>query len=82
MFQHPMNPARKAVALGLAFLLLEFLGSTAVIAGEASEKKREAEVAARVDEQVITMQELENALTAQLAKLQEQKYQLIQSKLD
>jgi protein-disulfide isomerase len=77
-----MNPARKAVALGLAFLLFEFLGSTAVIAGEASEKKREAEVAARVDEQVITMQDLEKALAAQLAKLQEQKYQLIQSKLD
>jgi protein-disulfide isomerase len=82
MFQHPMNPAHKAVALGLTFLLFGFLGSTTVIAGEASKKKREAEMAARVDEQVITMQDLEKALAAQLAKLQEQKYQLMESKLD
>src|SRR3990172_9423647 len=81
MIQQVIGPERRAVAIGLV-LLLGFLGARAAIGEERQEKTKEQGVAARVDDQVITMQELENALAAQLAKLQEQKYQLMQSKLD
>ena len=82
MIQQMMGPERRAVAMGLVLLLLGFLGARAAIGEERQEKTKEQSVAARVDEQVITMQDLENALASQLAKLQEQKYQLMQSKLD
>src|SRR3990170_4964473 len=81
MIQQVIGPERRAVAIGLV-LLLGFLGARAAIGEERQEKTKEQSVAARVDEQVITMQDLESALAPQLAKLQEQKYQLMQSKLD
>src|SRR3990170_802772 len=82
MFQQTMRAERRAVAIGLVLLLLGLLGARAAIGDDGQGKTKEQGVAARVDDQVITMQELENALAAQLAKLQEQKYQLMQSKLD
>src|SRR3990172_10935188 len=81
MIQQVIGPERRAVAIGLV-LLLGFLGARAAIGEERQEKTKEQSVAARVDEQVITMQDLENALAPQFAKLKEQKYQLMQSKLD
>lgn len=82
MIQQMMGPERRAVAIGLLLLLLGLLGARAAIGEERQEKTKEQSVAARVDEQVITMQDLESALAPQLAKLQEQKYELMQSKLD
>ena len=82
MFQQTMRAEHRAVATGVVLLLFGLLGARVAIGDEGQGKTKEQRAAARVDEQVITMQELENALAAQLAKLQEQKYQLIQSKLD
>lgn len=82
MFQQTMRAEHRAVAIGLVLLLLGLLGARAAIGEERQEKAKEQSVAARVDEQVITMQDLESALAPQLAKLQDQKYQLMQSKLD
>jgi hypothetical protein len=82
MFQQTMRAEHRAVAAGMVLLLLGLLGVRAAVGEERREKATEQKVAARVDDQVITMQDLENALAAQLAKLQEQKYQLMQSKLD
>jgi hypothetical protein len=82
MFQQTMRAEYRAVAAGMVLLLLELLGARAAIGEERQEKTKQQSVAASVDEQVITMQDLESALAPQLAKLQEQKYQLMQSKLD
>jgi len=82
MIQQMMGPERRAIAIGLVLLLLGLLRAQAAIGEERQEKTKEQSVAARVDEQVITMRDLERALAPQLAKLQEQKYQLMQSKLD
>ena len=82
MFQQTMRAEHRAVATGVVLLLFGLLGARVAMGDEGQGKTKEHGVAARVDEQVITMQELEKALAAQLAKLQEQKYQLIQSKLD
>lgn len=82
MFQQTMRAEHRAVAAGMVLLFLGLLGARAAMGDEGPGKTREQRAAARVDDQVITMQDLENALAAQLAKLQEQKYQLMQSKLD
>jgi len=71
----------RAISVSLGLLLFGLFGGQSALAADPSEKK-DPVVAARVDEQVITMQDLENALAPQLVKLQEQKYQLMQSKLD
>jgi len=82
MFQRTMRAEHRAVVAGMVLLLLGFFGARAAIGDEGQGKAKEQRVAARVDDQVITMQDLENALAAQLAKLQEQKSQLMESKLD
>jgi protein-disulfide isomerase len=83
MIQQQMTKVdRRAVTIGGVLLLLGLLGVRAAVGEERREKATEQKVAARVDDQVITMQDLESALAPQLAKLQEQKYQLMQSKLD
>ena len=82
MIQQMMGPERRAIAIGLVLLLLGLLRAQPAIGEERQEKTKKQSVAARVDEQVITMQDLESVLAPQLAKLQEQKYQLMQSKLD
>src|SRR3972149_10384731 len=82
MFQQTMRAEHRAVAPGMFLLLLWLLAARVAIGNEGQGKTKEQRVAARVDDQVITMQELENTLAAQLAKLQEQKNQLMQSKLD
>jgi protein-disulfide isomerase len=73
---------RRRVAIGLVTVFLGLLWAPAAIGGEGQKAPNEQGAAARVDGQVITVQELEKALAAQLAKLQEQKYQMMQSKLD
>jgi protein-disulfide isomerase len=82
MFQQTMRAEHRAVAAGMVLLLLGLLGARGAVGEETRENATEQKVAARVDDQVITMQDLESALAPQLAKLQEQKYQLMQSKLD
>ena len=81
MLTSKVKPHFRSAIIGAGLLLIGLLVGGFALGGQRS-KSKEAEVVARIDDQVITMQELENTLAAQLAKLQEQKYQLIQSKLD
>src|SRR5574337_532233 len=75
---------RWAVATGAVFLLLLWavLWQQPAFAGEPRAKSVEPGVAAKVGDQVVTLEELEKALAPQLAKLQEQKFQLMESKLE
>jgi protein-disulfide isomerase len=73
---------RRAAASGMVSLFLGLLWVGTAMGGGGQGTASEQRAAARVDGHVITMQELEKALAAQLAKLQEQRYQLMQSKLD
>jgi len=70
------------MGIGLSVLLFGLLAERFALVGEAQEKKKEPRVAARIDDQVVTFEELEKALAPQLAKLEEQKYQLMESKLE
>lgn len=76
-----MKPDLRMVGMGAGLLLFGLLIGRFAIGGEGS-KQKEPGVVARIDDQVITMQELQNALAAQLAKLQEQKHQLMEAKLE
>jgi protein-disulfide isomerase len=71
-----------AVAIGATFLLWAVLWQQSAFGGEPAAKPVESEVAAKVGDQVVTLEELEKALAPQLAKLQEQKFQLMDSKLE
>ena len=81
MLTSKVKPHFRSAIIGAGLLLIGLLVGGFALGGQRS-KSKEAEVVARIDDQVITMQELESALAAQLANLQEQKYQLMQSKLD
>jgi protein-disulfide isomerase len=70
----------RAIGICLGALFLGLLVGRVALGEEASEKK--PGVAARIDDQEITIQELEKALAPQLARLQEQKHQLMESKLE
>jgi protein-disulfide isomerase len=70
------------MGIGLGLFLFGLLGEWFALGGEAQEKKKEPRVAARIDDQVVTFEELEKALAPQLGKLEEQKYQLVSSKLE
>jgi len=76
------NVERLAVALGLVGLALGLLEPRFASGGAAEKKETGAAAAARIGDRVITMDELERSLALQLAKLQEQRYQLMQSKLE
>jgi protein-disulfide isomerase len=73
---------RLAVALGLVGVALVLFEPRFALSGAADQKGTGAAVAAKIGDRVITMGELEQSLALQLAKLQEQRYQLMQSKLD
>lgn len=72
----------RAIAIGAAFLLWAVLWGQSAFGGEPPVKPVEPGVAARVDGQAVTLDELEKALAPQLAKLQDQKFQLMESKLE
>ena len=82
MFRLNVRPGLQTVAIGLGFFLLALFAGRYALGGEARAEKQGLEVAARIDGQVVTVQELEKALAPQLAKLEEQKYQLMESKLE
>ncbi len=71
-----------ATAIGLGILLSGLLVAPFVLLAEPPGKRKEPGLAAKVDDQVITLHELEQAAALQLARLEEQKYQLMQSKLE
>ncbi len=73
---------RRAIAIGAAFLLWIVLWGQAAFGGGPSVKPVDPKVVAKIDNQVITLDELETALAPQLAKLQDQKFQLLESKLE
>ena len=73
---------RLATAIGAAFLLWAVLCEQSAFGGGPPVKPVEPGVAARVDGQVVTLDELEKVLAPQLAKLQDQKFQLMASKLE
>lgn len=73
---------RLARAIGAAFLLWAVLCEQSAFGGGPPVKPVEPGVAARVDGQVVTLDELEKVLAPQLAKLQDQKFQLMASKLE
>lgn len=73
---------RWPTAIGAAFLLWAVLWGQSAFGGAPPAKPAEPGVAARVDDQVVTLDELEKALAPQLAKLQDQKFQLMESKLE
>ncbi|MBZ0169607.1 Disulfide bond formation protein D precursor [Candidatus Methylomirabilis lanthanidiphila] len=73
---------RLAVAIGAVFLLWAVLWQQSAFGGEPSVKPVEPGVAAKVDDQIITLEELEKVLAPQLAKLQEQRFQLMETKLE
>src|SRR5574337_293002 len=73
---------RRPVAIGAVFLLWVVLWGQSAFGGGPAAKPAQPGVAARVDDQVVTLDELEKALAPQLAKLQEQKFQLMESKLE
>lgn len=76
-----MKPDLRMVGIGAGLLLFGLLIGKFALGGEGS-KQKEPGVVARIDDQVITMQEVQNALAPQLAKLQEQKHQLMEAKLE
>ncbi|MDE2058671.1 MAG: thioredoxin domain-containing protein [candidate division NC10 bacterium] len=73
---------RRAIAINGAFLLSVLLWQQPAFSAGPSVKPVQTGVAAKVDDQVITLGEIEKALTPQLAKLQDQKFQLMESKLE
>lgn len=68
-----------AIAIGAVFLLWAVLWQQSAFGGE---PPAQPGVAAKVGDQVVTREELEKALAPQLAKLQDQKFQLLESKLE
>lgn len=73
---------RRAMAVGASLLLWVVLWGQLALGGGPLAKPLEPSVAAKVGDQVVTFDELEKALAPQLAKLQDQKFQLMESKLE
>jgi protein-disulfide isomerase len=73
---------RLAVALGLVGVTSGLLEPRFASGGAAQKEGSGAAAAARIGDWIITMDELERSLALQLARLQEQRYQLLQSKLE
>lgn len=82
MLRGKSKPERSALAIGVVALLLGLFETRLALGGEVQQKQKPAGVAARIDDQVITVQELEKAVALQLARFEEEKYQLLQSKLE
>ena len=73
---------RLATVIGVAFLLWVVLWEQSAFGGGPPAKSVEPGVAAKVNDQVVTLDELEKALAPQLAKLQDERFQLMESKLE
>ena len=73
---------RWAAAIGTVFLLWTVLWQPSAFSAEPSAKPVESGAVAKVGGQVVTLEELEKALAPQFAKLQEQKFQLMEAKLE
>lgn len=71
-----------AIVLALGVLALGLYGGWVAPGAEAQERRGEPGVAAKIDDQVITLKELEKAVAVQLARLEEEKFHLLQSKLE
>ncbi|MGH7409591.1 MAG: thioredoxin domain-containing protein [Candidatus Methylomirabilis sp.] len=76
-----MKPDLRMMVAGVGLLLFGLLVGRFAFGGEAA-AKRELGIAAKIDDQVVTLEEVERALAPQLARLQEQKHQLMESKLE
>ncbi len=76
------RPNLSTAAVGVGFILLGLFAGRYALGGEVKEKKKEPGVAARIDDQVVTLEELKQVLAPQLSQLEEQKYKLMESKLD
>lgn len=74
--------ARRLGMIGAALLVWGILWQQSAFGGGPPVKPVESAIAAKVDGQVITLDELEKALAPQLAKLQDQRFQLMESKLE
>lgn len=72
----------RAIAIGAAFLFWVVLWEQSAFGGGPPAKPVDPGVAAKVGDQVVTLDELEKALAPQLAKLHDQKFQLMESKLE
>ena len=82
MFNLKIRPKLSTMAIGLGFFLFGLFAGRYALGGEVKEKKKEPGVAARVGDRVVTFEELEKALAPQLARLEEEKYKLMESKLE
>lgn len=71
-----------AIVLALGVLSLGLYEGWVAPGAEAQEKRGEPGVAAKIDDQVITLKELEKAVAVQLARVEEEKFHLLQSKLE
>jgi protein-disulfide isomerase len=76
-----MKPHLQTVVIGAGLLVVGLLVGRFALGGERP-GNQEREIAARIDNQAITMQELEKILAPQLAKLEEEKFTLMQSRLE
>lgn len=76
------SSGRRAIAIGAAFLLWTVLWQQSAFGGEPTAKPVQSKVAATIDDYAITLDEIEKALAQQLAKLEDQKFQLLESKLE
>lgn len=82
LFMRKSRSERRVTAIGIAFLVWVVLWEQSAFGGGLSVKSVEPRVAAKIDGQIVTLDELEKALAPQLAKLQDQKFQLMESKLE
>lgn len=69
-------------AIGAVCLVCAVLLQPTAFGADFPPKTSDPKVAAKVGDQIVTREELETALAAQLAKLEDQKFQLLESKLD
>ena len=76
-----LRPQLQVVCIGAGLLVVGLLVGRFALGGQSS-KSKQTGVVARIDDQVISMQELEAVLAPQLVKLEEEKYQLMQSRLE
>ena len=72
----------RALSGGALFLCVWFFGGGSALGAQAPEKKKDLRVAAKIGDQVVTLHEVEQALAVQLARLEEQKHHLMESKVE
>ncbi len=71
-----------ATAIGLGVFLSGLLVGPFAVWAEAPGQQKEPRQAAKVDGQVITLEEVEKSVALQLGRIEEERYQLLQSKLE